>query len=374
MAKGLGTTLTKIPTSSITDSTIAVTNLVTTGTASSSTYLKGDLSWGTVSIVGKINTAASDPGSNTAGDIWYTGGKFKFAVEHSGITGVWTTANNTGTGGHKTNGCGSQSNAIQVCAENVPGNASMNTCQAFNGVTWRNVADMINSSGGRANVACAGTATACHAAGGNTAAGPPNWTTSADFDGSAWSAGPTTVTRYQAGCAGIQSNCIFVSAKGSMEVQTYNGTAYTTVTDYPIANQGGYIHGAGASGDDAMCFAGYVNNSGTQANTYLAYKWDSSAWAAIASYPLRYANGGNGVGTTSAGMGISGVNPDGSNYLCYSYDGTSWAAESSVNDDRYDQVNAGSISAALTAMGGSSGNSQTSCETFDKPRLIFSGI
>ena len=43
MAKGLGTTLTKIPTSSITDSTIAITNLVTTGTASSSTFLKGDL-------------------------------------------------------------------------------------------------------------------------------------------------------------------------------------------------------------------------------------------------------------------------------------------------------------------------------------------
>jgi hypothetical protein len=373
MAKGLGTTLTKIPTSSITDSTIGLTNLVTTGTASSSTFLKGDLSWAAVAVEGKINTVGSDPDPGVAGDIWYTGGKFKFAVEHSGITGVWTTANNTGTGGHKTNGCGSQGNALQVCAENVAGNASINTCQAFNGVTWRNVADMIGSSGGRTNVACAGTATACHAAGGCTAAGPPNWTTSADFDGAAWSAGPTTVTRYQAGCGGIQSNCIFVSAKGSMEVQTYNGTAYTTVADYPIGASGAYLHGCGVSGDDAMCFAGYVSNGGWS-NRYNAYKWDSSAWAAIASYPTRYANGGNGVGTTSAGMGISGVNQDGSNFLCYSYDGTSWAAEASVSDDRFDQVNAGSISAAVTAMGSNSGNSQTSCETFDKPRLDFIGV
>jgi len=61
MAKGLGTTLTKIPTSSITDSSVGITNLDTTGTASSSTFLKGDLSWGRVSVSGKIKTAGSDP-------------------------------------------------------------------------------------------------------------------------------------------------------------------------------------------------------------------------------------------------------------------------------------------------------------------------
>ena len=70
MAKGLGTTLTKIPTSSITDSTITLANLGTSGSASASTFLKGDLSWATVSVSGKMNVADSDPVTpNIAGDI-----------------------------------------------------------------------------------------------------------------------------------------------------------------------------------------------------------------------------------------------------------------------------------------------------------------
>ena len=373
MAKGLGTTLTKIPTSSITDSTIGLTNLVTTGTASSSTYLKGDLSWGAVSVGGKINVVGSDPGTPVAGDIWSANGVLKFAVEHSGITGVWTTANNTATGGHKTNGCGSQSNALQVCAENVPGNASINTCQAFDGTAWRSSADMINSPNGRTNMAVAGSATSCHAAGGQTAAGPPIYTSSADFDGLTWTGGPTSHSRYQAGCAGKQSSALF-SSGSTNSTQTFNGSSYTTVANYPIGSSGAYLHGAGLSSTDAIMFSGYVNSGSGWANTYNSYNWNGSAWTAIANYPLRYANGANGVGSSTAGMGISGVNPDGSNYLCYSYDGTSWAAEASVSDDRYDQVNAGSLSAAVTAMGSNSGNSQTSCETFDKPRLTFIGV
>ena len=56
MAKGLGSTLTKIPTSSIADSSIGITSIATSGSASASTFLHGDLSWGTVSVGGKINT------------------------------------------------------------------------------------------------------------------------------------------------------------------------------------------------------------------------------------------------------------------------------------------------------------------------------
>ena len=99
MAKGLGTTLTKIPTSSITDSTIALTNLATSGSASSSTFLKGDLSWGTVSVSGKMNVAdagrpTGHPGTDTAGDIWYNGGQFKFVSDPSALGAVWISGGN----------------------------------------------------------------------------------------------------------------------------------------------------------------------------------------------------------------------------------------------------------------------------------------
>ena len=133
MAKGLGSTLTKIPTSSITDSTIAITNLVTSGSASSSTFLKGDLSWGSVSIGGKINTAASDPASNTAGDIWYTGGKFKFAIDSNILLGVWSSGGNLATSRKYLGACGTLSAGL--CMGGDTGSDS-NVTEEYKGTSW----------------------------------------------------------------------------------------------------------------------------------------------------------------------------------------------------------------------------------------------
>ena len=120
MAKGLGSTLTKIPTSSITDSSIGITSMATSGSASSSTYLHGDLSWASVTINGKINTAGSDPVSNTAGDIWYTGGKFKFTTNQT-LNSVWSSANSCSSGCTKTVGCGTQAAGLKFGGETPPG-------------------------------------------------------------------------------------------------------------------------------------------------------------------------------------------------------------------------------------------------------------
>ena len=154
MAKGLGTTLTKIPTSSITDSTIGITNLVTTGTASSSTFLKGDLSWGTVSVEGKINTAASDPASNTAGDIWYTGGKFKFAIDPNTLRGIWSSGGNLATSRKYLGACGTLSAGL--CMGGDTGSVS-NVTEEYNGTSWSGGGNIATA---RDNLAAAGTKTA----------------------------------------------------------------------------------------------------------------------------------------------------------------------------------------------------------------------
>ena len=122
MAKGLGSTLTKIPTSSITDSSVGITNLVTSGTASASTFLKGDLSWGAVSVGGKMNIADSDPAVDTAGDIWYTGGQFKFVSDPSALGAVWVSGGNLGTAKKGGNGAGNIDAGLYVGGGNAGGN------------------------------------------------------------------------------------------------------------------------------------------------------------------------------------------------------------------------------------------------------------
>ena len=63
--------LTLIEDGMLTDSILTASKLNTTGTASSTTVLKGDFSWGTgASASGKWNVAASAPGTPVAGDIW----------------------------------------------------------------------------------------------------------------------------------------------------------------------------------------------------------------------------------------------------------------------------------------------------------------
>ena len=67
---------------------ITNTQLGTSGTASSANVLKGTLAWTGASRSALTNFAASDPASNTAGDIWYQAGNVKIAANPNILTGV----------------------------------------------------------------------------------------------------------------------------------------------------------------------------------------------------------------------------------------------------------------------------------------------
>ena len=144
----------------------------------------------------------------------------------------------------------------------------------------------------------AGTQTAALGVGG---AGPgyDNVVSCFEYDGSSWTSGgnyPTAGSNI--GAAGLQTAAIGQGGNNSeTEAATYNGTAWTAITD--ISNPRGE-HGWSTNGTttDTMAFG-----------TTQTEKWDGSSWTEIADNSTSRTSGFS-VGTTSKKL-YAGGNPGG---------------------------------------------------------------
>ena len=365
MAKGLGSILTKIPTSSITDSSVGITSLVTSGSASASTYLHGDLSWATVSVSGKINTAGSDPVTNTAGDIWYTGGKFKFTTNQT-LNSVWSSANSCSSGCTKTVGCGTQSAGLKWGGETPPGTGVRVDTEEFNGVSWANGG---NLNYGRTQPGGLGTQTAALCEGGHTHTGTPKYTSSETYDGSSWTNSATDPggSRYGPGAVGTNSaGLMAVGYNCGQDVREWDGTSFIAAANYPQGSGTG-VQNPTAFGTQtaATLSAGYTNTRIQNTNEY-----DGTSWAAGNNNPVD-TNGSSGYGTQSAGLQVSGYIGSYTTQ-CYGYDGTSWYTGGTCIEAGQQQAYGGATSSGFRAAGYNV-SSGTACEILEKDVIQFIG-
>jgi len=179
-----------------------------------------------------------------------------------------------------------------------PAGPVVTTTATFDGTSW---------TGGTASpasrVASSGTGpqTAGLVWGGKASWPASDETTSFEYDGEWTSGGTLSFAQSYAGGAGTQTNAISVGGgppgKG---VQSYNGTAFSSETEYPAAFSQGSV--VGANQDAVIAFA----YSPPQGSTTTSAKYDGTSWTTAPSLGTgRYAGAGRG-GTQAAAIGAGG--------------------------------------------------------------------
>ena len=277
MALGTGgRTITKVDTGVIKDGTLTLSKFATTGTASATTVLYGNMAWASGSPSGKRDFTDTNS-TPSAGDVWYESGQLKFAVTPTGLAGVWSTAGaisqtlvkpscaGTWAAGLKMGGMtgwdeGTQSNKTEeydgtswtaggnlntarssmtragtqsatMCGggSNYGGSSgsySMNNCEEYNGTAWSNVNNLLR---GVQDTEGDGTQTAAWSCGGYQHPNN-NPTNSMNYDGTTWTGGGTLNTgrQYCNGC-GLQTAGLIVAGRHdySATVEEYDGTSWS---------------------------------------------------------------------------------------------------------------------------------------------------
>ena len=287
-----------------------------------------------------IQTVSSDPSNLIAGGVWYnsTLGKVRGAKL---AAAAWSSGGNLNSGRYRGGGggCGTRDEALIFGGYSTATGSYLAQVEEYDGSSWTEGphADYPSVTG---DVGQCGTRSACLGVGGSstsavnevyegdgsswTAGGnyptaiirvgvagtqtaalgtcgdaTPNTNLTAEYDGSSW----TTGGNYPApgsnvGNAGIQTAAIAQGGNSlQTEAATYNGTAWTAITD---TNQPRAEHGWSTKGttSDTMAFG--------MANTE---KWDGSSWTEIADNSTPRTSG-FGLGTTSKAL-YAGGNPGG---------------------------------------------------------------
>jgi len=167
-----------------------------------------------------------------------------------------------------------------------------------------------------------------------------------------WSTGGNmNVTRYQMGAAGTSTAA--VTGLGatpypySAQVEEYNGTGWTEVTNHPRAS--GYASMSWCGVQTAALVAGGYHgppSAGPWADCFL---YDGTNWATTGSMGSARTQGGlNGI--TSAALWAGGQLPALTD-ICEEFNGSTWAVQNALNTPRNNNVNAGIQTDAITIGG-----------------------
>ena len=220
------------------------------------------------------------------------------------------------------------------------------TTQTLKGVvagsgTWASAANMPTA---RMGMRSGGTLTAALLWGGNDTSSVPS---TFEYNGTAWTTGGTTTSSavgYGMG-AGSQTSALSMggyiapSPGPQTGAETYNGTAWTTITSLPtgLYNAGAAVVGTSTDGN---VFGGRDGPSLTQ--TSKNQNWNGSAWTELNDLTApSYA--GNSCGTPGAAIYFGGTGS-----LSNIWNGTSWTTSpATLNTSRNDGGMSGSSTSAL---------------------------
>ena len=177
----------------------------------------------------------------------------------------------------------------------------------------------------------------------------------------AWSSGGSLTTpKYEMAGFGTQTAAIMAAGRttaASTDVQEYNGSGYTSASNYPIAMR----NGAGCGTETAGLVFGGRGDSATTGNNApvsVTAEYDGSSWTVGGSMGAgRYGLGA--AGTQTAAVGFAGyiannppfTPPAGDSNRTEEYNGTAWTTGNTMGTARYRIAGNGTQTAALGAGG-----------------------
>ena len=383
MALGTGgRTITKVDTGVIKDGTLTLSKFATTGTASATTVLYGNMAWASGSPTGKRDFTDTNA-TPAAGDVWFESDQLKFAAAPGDHVGTWSSANLISQTLTKVSSTGTQNAGLRMGGMyGWDEGTQSGVTEEYNGSTWSTSGSLQTA---RSAMSRAGTQSAALCAGGSNyggSSGSYSMNNSEEYDGTSWASGNNLATGTQstsgdgtqsaAWCAGGYQN-----SNNATNTQIYDGTSW--------ANQGGtlntgrqYMNGCGTT-SAGLIVGGrhdYVNTT---------EEWDGTSWAygGNVNFPLWYSGVfGTQTAATSATGQKGGSVPSGMIPGTEEYDGTSWSNTSNVITPRMTSGN-GSQSmgmivageAATQTPGGGNSNLGTSVvEEYNKGSFSWSSV
>ena len=303
-------------------------------------------------------TVQSQTAASTAGQIWYDSANEVFKLQKV-LTAAWATGGTRSNATFRGAAIGSTSAAVASGGTQTPPLPSgpiNNTTELYNGTSW---------TGGNAAPLNLGYTTS----GGTEAAGivntgespPGSGTTTIHYASGTWTAGGTKTFAGQNSLgAGSQDNYICIggvfqpSYAPQNNVATYNGTAWTARSTYPIS-----IATGGCSGNADLAYA-YGGDSPPAVAT--AADWSGTAWTTGTSMPT----GTNNMAYNSAGPTTDVLSANGSPSTPTSliYNGTSWSTTAATSQAPPQAVMAGATTSAGCVKWGGPGSNYQYTEEF----------
>jgi hypothetical protein len=253
-------------------------------------------------ITARYGVGSADQGSQTAGLIF--GGATPPSNTFQSVTEEYNGSGFSSGGAlpaitAEIRGAGTQTAALGFMGLTNP-STHTNASFEYDGSSWGSPTTMNTSrydGGGN------GTQTAGLGFGGYTTTSVAN---TEEYNGSAWTnVNSMNTARYSFGSAGIQTSAVAlagVTPPGRVNsVEEYDGTNWTTGTNYPLTISG--IEGFGAT-NTAAIFAGGATSPPTLVTTCNSY--DGTSFASVPSLGNSASSGGTG-GTNTAGLYMSGI-------------------------------------------------------------------
>ena len=266
----------------------------------------------------------SDPPNPIEGQMWFNSTTQTLkGAEAGGIPlGTWASGGNLPTGRAGPGAFGTQTAAVAFGGE-VP--ATVDTADSYNGTSWSPINSM-NVVGYRHS----GLGT--QAAGKRVASGPaPHFgTTVEDFDGTNWTSGTnlTTPRAFYNSAGGTQTASIAVSGfiptspfptGTTANVESWNGSAWTEVTDVNRSRTGAY---AGTQTAGVFATGAHYDSAPSITNVNNTEIWNGTSWTEVAEVnTARRSHGSSGISTSA--LIFAGVATAASANTEF-YDGTSW--------------------------------------------------
>lgn len=301
---------------------------------------------------GALNTAIRDNASASAAPqtaaISFGGSNASsFSAQSEEYDGSsWTVVNSMNLARGVLGGSGIQTSALGYGGAGAPGNSIAKT-EVYDGTNWStSPADLAT---GRRYLAGAGsnssTAVAFQGKSGTT-----NTVLTEEYNKSvnvitaaAWASGGNMSTaKYGAANWGIQTSAVSATGippanQSSNNTQEYNGSTWTSGTNYPSQRQS--ASGAGASESSGLAFGGAIPSNVQPSFTFHndTQEYDGSSWTAGGNYPQTISSQGSS-GTQTAAISVGGTNTapgsPGLTTLAANYNGSSWTAIPSASNAR----------------------------------------
>jgi|TARA_R100000656_G_scaffold42513_1_gene35172 hypothetical protein len=212
-------------------------------------------------------SGAPSPATNTTeeydGSTWSAGGNVTLAAGGAAQAGIITAGIKTG---------GNQPSPTD----------SISGCETYDGSSWSGITSMPSES--YEHSGC-GTQTAFVA----TGCGGDYTTTTYEWNGASWdSGGACNTPRHYSQCTGTLAAGLLVCGLSSSgnetdEIEEYNGTGWTAVTNYPISVMG---MACGGPQTDAMVIGGIDISNPWVTYTKKIYTYDGTNWSAETDYPF----------------------------------------------------------------------------------------